>query len=50
MSKRIIPRLLIAIFLANLLGITAACNTIEGAGKDIQTGGEKIRHEANEYR
>lgn len=25
----------------------AACNTIEGAGKDIKSGGEKIEHEAD---
>lgn len=34
----------IAMFsLANL----SACNTIEGAGKDIKSGGEKIEHEAD---
>ena len=26
----------------------AACNTVEGAGKDIQKGGEKIKEEARE--
>ena len=25
----------------------SACNTIEGAGKDIKSGGEKIEHEAD---
>lgn len=31
-----------------LLGVVglSACNTMAGAGKDIQSGGEKIEHEA----
>ena len=32
-----------------LLGL-AGCNTIEGAGKDIQSGGEAIKDEARERR
>lgn len=35
--------------LTALIGLSAlsACNTIEGAGKDIKSGGEKIEHEAD---
>jgi len=32
--------------LLGFAGLTA-CNTIEGAGKDIQSGGEKIEKEAD---
>ncbi|CAB3733013.1 MAG: entericidin A/B family lipoprotein [Achromobacter sp.] len=37
------------IWLAMLLAIsavTAGCNTMEGAGKDIERGGEKIQNQA----
>ncbi|AUT45453.1 entericidin A/B family lipoprotein [Achromobacter sp. Marseille-Q0513] len=27
-------------------GMTAGCNTVEGAGKDIERGGEKIQQQA----
>ncbi|MES2932632.1 MAG: entericidin A/B family lipoprotein [Pseudomonadota bacterium] len=36
MSKR-----MMAIFM--LLGLISACNTMQGAGKDIERGGEKIQ-------
>lgn len=29
-------------------GLTAGCNTIEGAGKDIERGGEKIQGTAKD--
>ena len=29
-----------------LAAFTAGCNTMEGMGKDIERGGEKIQHEA----
>lgn len=28
----------------------SACNTVEGAGKDIQKGGEKIEQKAEEHK
>jgi predicted small secreted protein len=40
------PKILIAAALA-LLALTA-CNTIKGAGKDIQSGGAAIQGEATE--
>ena len=30
------------------LALLSGCNTVEGAGKDIQKGGEKIKEEAKE--
>jgi predicted small secreted protein len=42
---------LIALMLATsyvILGGLAACNTIQGAGKDVERGGEKIQKEAQE--
>lgn len=32
---------------AFILALLAACNTMEGAGKDIERGGEKIQKKAN---
>ena len=39
----------IALASLSLLGFAGltACNTVEGAGKDIKSGGEKIEHEAD---
>jgi predicted small secreted protein len=28
----------------------AGCNTVQGAGKDIQKGGEKVQEEAKEHK
>ena len=42
--KRNLAILLLALFAATLLG---GCNTIEGAGKDIQKAGEKVEDAAN---
>ena len=36
-----------------LLGMTVTivgCNTMHGMGRDIERGGEKLQHEANEHR
>jgi predicted small secreted protein len=34
--------------IAALAGSLSACNTIEGAGKDIEEAGEEIQEEAND--
>ena len=37
--------------IALLLSVTvAACNTVEGAGQDIQKAGSKVEGEANEHK
>ena len=44
--KRLITLMLVASY-ALLAGL-AGCNTMQGAGKDIERGGEKIQKEAQE--
>lgn len=48
MIKKLFSSLLAVLFLAGLFGSIAACNTVEGAGKDIQQGGKAIKDEARE--
>jgi len=38
--------------IAMILGafLLSACNTMEGFGQDVQSGGKKISNEANEHR
>lgn len=50
MFKKIIPILLAAVFMAGAAATLTGCNTVEGAGKDIQQGGKAIKDEANEQR
>ena len=50
MFKRFITSLIAAVFVAGAFGALAGCNTIEGAGKDIQRGGAAIKDEAREQR
>jgi len=49
----LIMKRLIALILAMsyvLLAGLAGCNTIQGAGKDVERGGEKIQKEAQEHK
>lgn len=50
MIRRIFVSLFAAIFLAGTSVVLTACNTVEGAGKDIQKGGQAIKDEANEHK
>lgn len=50
MLTKIFMPLLAALFLAGLFGSVTGCNTVEGAGKDIQQGGKAIKDEANEHK
>ena len=50
MMKRIFAPLLAAFFAVGFLGALAGCNTVDGAGKDIQQGGRAISDEAREKR
>jgi predicted small secreted protein len=50
MIKRILNPLLALLMLAGLFGTLAGCNTIEGAGTDIQQGGKAIKDEAREQK
>ena len=50
MIKRIFAPLLAALFFVSFFGTLAGCNTVEGAGKDIEQGGKAIKNEAREQR
>jgi predicted small secreted protein len=50
MIKRIFAALLATLFFGGVLGTLSGCNTMEGAGKDIQKGGKAITDEAREQK
>jgi predicted small secreted protein len=50
MIKRIVVPLLATLFFGSLFGTLVGCNTIAGAGTDIQQGGKAIKDEANEQK
>ena len=50
MIRKIVVPLLATVFLAGVFGTVAGCNTVEGAGKDIQQGGKAIKDEAREQK
>jgi predicted small secreted protein len=50
MIKRIFASLLAILFLVGTAVTLTGCNTMEGAGKDLQKGGKAIKDEANEHR
>ena len=50
MIRRIFVPLLATVFLAGVFGTLAGCNTIAGAGQDIQQGGKAIKDEAKEQK
>lgn len=50
MIKTFLTRTIASICLASLAIALSACNTMHGAGKDIERGGEKIQQKADEHR
>jgi predicted small secreted protein len=50
MIRKIFVQLLAVLFVAGAFGTLAGCNTMEGAGKDIQKGGKAISDEAREQK
>jgi predicted small secreted protein len=50
MIKRIFAPLLAALFFASFFGTLAGCNTVAGAGQDIEQGGRAVKEEAREKR
>jgi predicted small secreted protein len=46
--KRLIALAVAATFALPSFALLSGCNTVEGAGKDIQAGGSKIKEEARE--
>jgi predicted small secreted protein len=50
MIKRLFALLLTTLFLAGTAASLTGCNTVAGAGKDIERGGAAIKDEANEHK
>jgi entericidin B len=50
MIKRIFASLLAALFFVSFFGTLSGCNTMAGAGQDIEQGGKAIKDEAKEKR
>ncbi len=50
MIKSILAPLLAALVLVGATASLTACNTMAGAGADIQKGGAAIKDEANEHK
>ncbi len=50
MIKRLIAGCATALILASTLTTLGGCNTIEGAGRDIEQGGAAIKNEAKEQK
>ena len=48
MVKKTLASILATLFLASTMVALTGCNTISGAGKDIEKGGAAIKNEANE--
>lgn len=50
MIKKLFMLLLTTLSLAGTVSALTGCNTIEGAGKDIEKGGQEIKEEAREHK
>lgn len=50
MIRKIVVSAMATLFFAGLYGTLAGCNTMEGAGTDIQQGGKAIKDEAREQK
>jgi len=50
MITKIFAPLLAALFLAGVFGSISGCNTMAGAGADVEQGGKAIKDEANEHK
>ena len=48
MIKKTFISLLVTLFFASTIAALTGCNTVEGAGKDIEKGGKAIKDEAAE--
>ena len=50
MIKNLFASLLAVLMLIGAAATVSGCNTVEGAGKDIQEGGKAIKDGANEHK
>ncbi len=49
MFKKTFALMLTTLFLVGTIATLTGCNTVEGAGKDIEKGGKAIKDEASEH-
>jgi entericidin B len=49
-EKEIVMKKLVALIVLLSIGVLTGCNTIEGAGKDIERGGEKVQDTAKDVK
>ena len=49
MIRKLFSLSLATVFLAGVFGTLAGCNTMAGAGQDIEQGGRAIKNEAREH-
>jgi entericidin B len=47
MTTRVTTTTRLALLLAGVLSVLSACNTVEGAGKDVKHGGQAIENSAD---
>ncbi len=50
MIKKIFALMFTTLYLAGTAAALTGCNTVEGAGKDIEKGGAAIKDEAQEHK
>ena len=50
MAKKLISTLIASAFVAGAFATLAGCNTVQGAGKDVERAGEKVQQEAVEHK
>ena len=50
MAKKLISTILATAFVAGAFATLAGCNTVQGAGKDVERAGEKVQQEAVEHK
>jgi entericidin B len=49
MSNKTLAKVVNAMLIAGLAVVFSGCNTMHGAGKDIERGGEKIQEKADRH-
>jgi predicted small secreted protein len=49
-SQETVMKKVIAILLVAMYGVLMGCNTMEGLGRDVERGGEKMQGEAQDAR
>ena len=50
MAKKLLAQLLAFTFIAGVFGSLTGCNTMAGAGRDMERGGEKLQDSAQQHK